>query len=150
MAYKLSERSLERLGGLKPELIAVVKRAIEITETDFGVTEGLRTVERQRELVAKKASKTMKSKHITGDAVDLVAYLGSRVSWEISLYDDIADAIQKAATELDVSIRWGAAWHIQDITKYAGSMQEATNEYVDLRRSQGKRPFIDGPHFELT
>jgi peptidoglycan L-alanyl-D-glutamate endopeptidase CwlK len=150
MGFKLSQRSLSRLDGVDSELVAVVNRAIELTDVDFGVTQGLRTVEEQKELVASGASKTMKSKHLTGDAVDLAAYIGSRLSWEITLYDNIADAMKQAAKELGVSLRWGAAWHINNIVEYSGTMQDATNEYVDLRRSQGKRPFIDAPHFERS
>ena len=150
MAFKLSKRSLERLEGVDEELVWVVERAIELTDIDFGVTEGVRTVERQRELVAKGASKTMKSKHIEGRAVDLAAYIGSRLSWEMSLYDNIADAMSAAALELGVKLRWGAAWHISDITEYDGTMQDATDEYVRIRTEQGRRPFIDGPHFELA
>lgn len=150
MSFKLSQRSLTTLKGVKPELAAVVRRAIEITQIDFGVIEGIRTVERQKELVAKGASKTMASKHITGDAVDLMAYIGNRASWELNLYDDIADAMKQAAIELNVSICWGAAWQIKDIRTWEGTMQEAMEAYIDTRRSQGRRPFIDGPHFELS
>jgi len=92
----------------------------------------------------------MKSKHLTGDAVDLAAYVGSRVSWEIKLYDDIADAMKQAAIELNTPIRWGAAWTVADITKWEGTMEEAMNAYVDWRRKEGRRPFIDAPHFELV
>jgi len=150
MAYKLSKRSLAKLEGVNPKLVNVVKRAIELTKVDFGVTEGLRSIERQKELVAAGKSQTMKSKHIEGNAVDLVAYIGNDIAWELNLYDDIADAMKKAAQEQNVSIRWGAAWHIDDITKYDGTMEEAMNEYIDLRRSQGRRPFIDSPHVELS
>jgi peptidoglycan L-alanyl-D-glutamate endopeptidase CwlK len=66
------------------------------------------------------------------------------------LYDDIADAMKQAAIDNDVKIRWGAAWHIADIRDWEGTMEEAMNAYIDLRRSQGRRPFIDGPHFELN
>lgn len=148
--FKLSNISKERLEGIKPELRAVVERAIEITEVDFGVTQGLRTMEQQEALVARGASKTMKSKHLTGDAVDLAAYIGSRVSWEITLYDNIADAMKQAAIELNTPIRWGAAWTVADITKWEGTMEEAMNAYVDWRRKEGRRPFIDAPHFELV
>jgi peptidoglycan L-alanyl-D-glutamate endopeptidase CwlK len=150
MAFKLSKRSLDRLEGVKPELVAVVKRAIEITRVDFGVTEGKRTRQRQAELVASGASQTMKSRHITGDAVDVVAYIGSNVQWELSLYDDIADAFKAAAQELEVKIRWGGAWTVDDIAEWDGSMQDAMDSYIDTRRSQGRKPFIDGPHFELS
>jgi len=150
MSFKLSERSLGRLDGVDEKLVEVVKRAIELTKVDFGVTEGLRTIERQQELVAAGASQTMASKHIEGKAVDLVAYVGDRVSWELNLYDDIADAVKQAAKELDVAVRWGAAWNVNNICEWTGSMESAMNHYIDTRRSQGKRPFIDAPHFELV
>ena len=91
----------------------------------------------------------MKSKHIDGKAVDLVAYIGNRVSWELNLYDDLADAMKQAAIEEDVQVRWGAAWNVRDIRVWEGTMEDAMNHYIDTRRSEGRRPFIDGPHFEL-
>jgi peptidoglycan LD-endopeptidase CwlK len=150
MAYKLSKRSLARLEGVDERMVRVVNTAITFSTVDFGVIQGLRTIEEQRELVAKGASQTMKSKHLDGLAVDLMAYIGSRGSWELSLYDNIADAMKLAAIEEDVAIRWGAAWQIPDIREWDGTMQDAMDNYIDLRRSQGRRPFIDGPHFELA
>ena len=150
MAFKLSKRSLGRLEGVDEGMIRVVKTAITFSTIDFGVIQGLRTIEEQRELVAKGASQTMKSKHLDGLAVDLMAYVGSRGSWELSLYDNIADAMKLAAIEEDVAIRWGAAWQIPDIREWDGTMQDAMANYSDLRRSQGRRTFIDGPHFELA
>ena len=147
--YQLSQRSMERLEGVDERLIKVVCRAIEITDTDFGVVQGLRTEEEQKALVAKGASKTMKSKHLEGRAVDLMAFVDGRGCWELSVYDNIAEAVQQAATEEGVQIRWGAAWNISDIREWDGTMEEAMNYYVDTRRSEGKRPFIDAPHFEL-
>ena len=147
--FKLSRRSLDRLQGVNDDLVAVVKFAINATKTDFGVIQGLRTIEQQKELVAKGASQTMKSKHLEGKAVDLMAYINGRGSWELNLYDDLADAMKEGAEIAGVQIRWGAAWHIDDIRKWDGTMEEAMNEYIDLRRSQGRRPFIDGPHFEV-
>jgi len=150
MAFKLSQRSLDRLEGVDGALVAVVQRAIKVTTIDFGVTEGLRTIERQQELVDRGASKTMKSKHLNGLAVDLVAYLGPRVSWELNLYDNIADAMKQAATELDVPLRWGGAWTTSNICEWQGTMEQAMTAYIDRRRLQNRRPFIDGPHFELV
>ena len=150
MPFNLSQKSLDRLEGVNDDMVRVVKKAIELTKVDFGVICGLRTVEEQEELVAKGASQTMKSKHIDGLAVDLMAYLGGRASWELNLYDDIADAMKEAAKLENVGIRWGAAWHIDDIRSWDGTMEAAMNAYVDLRRGQGRRPFIDGPHFELA
>jgi peptidoglycan LD-endopeptidase CwlK len=150
MAFKLSKRSLDNLNGVDERLVAVVEYAIQVTKVDFGVTEGLRTSQRQRELVASGASQTMNSKHITGHAVDLMAYIGKRASWELNLYDDIADAMKLAAQEIDVPIRWGGAWNVSDIRKWDGTMQDAMDFYVDERRSQKRRVFIDGPHFEIN
>ena len=149
MTFKLSQRSLDRLAGVRPELKAVVLRAIELTKVDFGVSEGLRSRETQEQYVKAGKSQTMKSKHLTGEAVDLVAYVGSNVSWELNLYDDIADATAQAAREVGVPIRWGAAWNVPDICEWGGTMEEAMNHYIDERRGQGRRPFIDGPHFEM-
>jgi peptidoglycan L-alanyl-D-glutamate endopeptidase CwlK len=148
--FKLSQTSLNRLKGVDPKLVKVVERAIELSTVDFGVTEGLRTVETQKKYVAAGKSQTMKSKHIEGKAVDLVAYVDGKVSWELNLYDNIADAMAKAAKESGVPLKWGAAWNVPDITKWNGTMEAAMNHYVDARRKEGKRPFIDGPHFELT
>lgn len=147
--YQLSQRSLSKLEGVDERLVKIVCRAIEITEIDFGVIQGLRTEEEQKALVAKGLSQTMKSKHLEGLAVDLMAYVDGRGCWELSAYDDIADAMQQAATEEGVPIRWGAAWNVSDIREWDGSMEEAMNYYVDTRRAEGKRPFIDAPHFEL-
>tara|TARA_R110000868_G_scaffold91299_1_gene253295 strand:- start:1106 stop:1558 length:453 start_codon:yes stop_codon:yes gene_type:complete len=150
MTFRLSERSLDKLEGVNPILVAVVKRAIELTTVDFGVTEGLRTFETQRKYVTAGKSQTMTSKHLTGDAVDLVAYVEGSVSWELNLYDDIADAMKAAATELGVEIKWGAAWNVPNICAWEGTMNHAMCHYIDERRAQGRKPFIDGPHFELA
>ena len=150
MAFKLSQRSLGRLDGVKNELHSVVTTAIGLSNVDFGVTSGLRTQKEQEDLVARGASQTMKSKHLTGDAVDVVAYIGSRISWELNLYDDIADAFKEASVREGVGIKWGACWNIPDLRDWEGTAEEAMMAYIDLRRSQGRRPFIDAPHFELV
>ena len=150
MSYKLSQRSLDRLESVDERLVAVVKQAITTTKIDFGVIQGMRTLEMQKALVAKGASQTMKSKHLTGHAVDLMAYIEGRGSWELNLYDDLADAMKEAGDTLGVRLRWGAAWHINDLRKWEYTMESAMNSYIDLRRSQNRRPFIDGPHFELV
>ena len=148
MTYQLGKRSKDRLLGVDPRMVAVVEKAITISEQDFSVICGLRTVKEQEALVAKGASQTMKSKHLEGSAVDLMAYIdGGR--WELNLYDEIADAIRKAAVELEVNVRWGAAWH-KTLNEWDGTAEDLMNEYIDLRRSQGRRPFIDGPHFEIV
>jgi len=151
MAFKLSPRSLTALEGVDVRLVRVVRRAIEVTKIDFAVIEGRRTPERQRELFEKGASQIKENgKHVLGLAVDLMAYLDNRASWELNLYDEIADAMRTAAWECSVPIRWGAAWNIPDIRQWPDTMEAAMNFYIDARRKQKARPFIDAPHFELT
>lgn len=149
MAFKLSQRSLDKLEGVDSDLVAVVKRAIELTKVDFGVIYGMRTEEEQKKLVAAGKSQTMKSNHLIGKAVDLMAYVDGKGVWELNVYDDLCDAMKAAAEELGTSVKWGAAWSEGDIRTYPGTAEEAMMKYIDLRRSQGRRPFIDGPHFEL-
>ncbi len=122
MTYKLSKRSEDKLVGVDANLVKVVRRAIELTEVDFGITEGLRTKERQALLVADGKSQTMNSKHITGRAVDVVAYIDGKVSWDKEHYITISKAFKQAAKELNVAIRWGGDF----------------------------KSFFDGPHFELV
>jgi len=154
MAFKLSKRSLSKLEGVHPELVNVVKLAITLTKVDFGVTFGKRTKEEQEALVKAGRSKTHKSYHLIqtdgySHAVDLMAYVNGPC-WELNVYDDVAEAMKTAAMEHDLSIRWGAAWHVEDIRDWGGTMEELMLAYIDLRRRQGKRPFIDAPHFEVT
>ena len=149
MSFKLSQRSLDKLEGVDSSLVDVTKRAIELTKIDFGVIYGMRTEEEQKKLVASGKSQTMKSNHLIGRAVDLMAYVDGAACWELNVYDDLCDAMKAAAEELDVAVKWGAAWSEGDIRTYPGTAEDAMMKYIDLRRSQGRRPFIDGPHFEL-
>jgi len=150
MSFKLSKRSLDKLEGVNHNLVNVVHKAIQLTKVDFGVVYGLRTLEEQKKLVAAGKSQTLKSKHLDGNAVDLMAYVDGKGCWELNVYDDLADAMKAAAIEEGVPMRWGAAWHIPDIREWNGTMEAAMMSYIDLRRSQGRRPVIDGPHFELA
>ena len=148
--FILSLRSFQRLAGVDAALQETVKLAIQKSKIDFGVICGMRTVEEQEALVAKGASKTMKSKHLEGKAVDLMAYIDGRASWELKLYDDIADAMKEASKETEVDLRWGACWTTNSLRESDLSCDALMMQYIDIRRSQGRRPFIDAPHFELT
>jgi peptidoglycan L-alanyl-D-glutamate endopeptidase CwlK len=121
MTYRLSQRSLSKLTGVHPDLVRVVKRAIQLTEIDFTITEGRRTLARQKQLVAAGASRTLNSRHITGHAIDFAALVSGKVRWDWPLYAIIADAFKRAAKELGVFIVWGGDW----------------------------KSFKDGPHVEL-
>ena len=121
MTFVLSKRSLAKLEGVHPDLVRVVKRAIELSEIDFCVTEGVRTLERQAQLLKAGASRTMKSRHLTGHAVDLAAMMGGEIRWDWPLYSKLALAMKKSANELDVPLEWGGDW----------------------------KAFKDGPHFQL-
>lgn len=126
MAYKLGATSILRLQLVHPDLVRVVERAIEISEIDFTVLEGARTVQRQAALVSAGASTTMNSRHIPGadgyaKAVDLGALILGKVRWDWPLYDKLAKAMKTAAQELDIPIEWGGDW----------------------------KKFKDGPHFQL-
>ena len=107
MPYVLGKRSKERLEGVHPDLVAVVERAITISNVDFTVLEGLRSKGRQKELFAKGASKTMNSRHITGHAVDLAPW---PISWEKEEFIPIVKAMRQAAEELGIDVVHGHDW----------------------------------------
>jgi peptidoglycan L-alanyl-D-glutamate endopeptidase CwlK len=137
MAFKLSKRSMDRLTGVHPDLVAVVHRAISRTTVDFTVLEGVRTEARQRQLVKAGASRTMDSRHLTGHAVDLGAFVGGTVRWDWPLYLKIAEAVRTASIELGTPIRWGGTWGLlSDLGPIIA--------VADLHKR-----FPDGPHFEL-
>lgn len=110
MTFNLSKKSRDRLAGVHPDLVKVVERAIEITEIDFTVLEGVRSKTRQEQLVKAGASQTMRSRHLTGHAVDLGAYVAGSVRWDWPLYHKLAAAVKQAAAELQVPIEWGGDW----------------------------------------
>ena len=119
MSYNLGKRSLQSLSGVHPDMVAVVKRAIEITDQDFTVIEGIRNINRQRELYKAGKSTTMNSRHITGHAVDMVPW---PVDWnDLERFEVMSEAMKTAAEELDIPLVWGGDW----------------------------KSFYDAPHFEL-
>jgi len=122
MGFALGQRSRERLKGVDDRLVKVVERAIELTEVDFTVLEGLRTPERQKQLVAEGFSQTLKSKHLTGHAVDLGALVNGTISWDKEPYYKIEKAMKQAAQELNIKVRWGGDF----------------------------KSFFDAPHWELV
>jgi len=148
MGYRLGKRSLSELNGVDPRMVDIVKLAIQYTEVDFSVHDGIRTVAEQEKLVEAGASHTMKSKHRIGHAVDLVPYINGRLRWEWQPIYKIATAVRRAAKELNVGIRWGGNWTV-NFTETDKNPMNIMDDYINLRRSQGRRPFCDGPHYEL-
>ena len=122
MTFRFSSRSLRNLEGVHPDLVAVAHRALQITEIDFLVTEGLRTREKQIELVKAGASRTTRSRHLTGHAIDVAAWVAGGVRWDWPLYEELSRAFKQAAAELKVPLVWGGDW----------------------------KSFRDGPHYELS
>lgn len=139
MPFILGQRSLARLDGVDERMVRVVKRAIQISNVDFTVVEGVRTIERQRELYAQGRTKsgpivtwTMKSKHIDRVAVDIAPCLpNGQIDWkDLSKFDAMAMAMFRASKELGIPIRWGADWNQNGKTREKGE--------------------TDSPHFELV
>lgn len=123
----LDERSNRNLQGVHPDLVRIVRACANACPIAFTVTEGVRTLERQRKLVESGASKTMNSRHISGHAVDIAAMVDLdgdgklEIRWDWPLYAKIANSMKAAAKVLALPIEWGGDW----------------------------RTFKDGPHFQL-
>jgi peptidoglycan L-alanyl-D-glutamate endopeptidase CwlK len=143
----LSARSELRLAGVHPDLVRVV-RTLAKGGALFRVEEGLRTVERQRQLVASGASQTMNSRHITGHAVDLLPLVDGQPTFDWKYYFPLADAFRAATIAEKVPVIWGGAWGLL-MTDYT-TAKAGQDRYVARVRAQGQRPFLDGPHFELA
>lgn len=108
--FQLGKRSKENLKGVHPDLVKVVERAIQITKQDFTVIEGLRTLERQKQLLKQGATRTMNSRHLTGHAVDITPWVDGKISWDWKFYSEVREAMMQAAGELGVEIEWGGNW----------------------------------------
>lgn len=119
--YKFSKRSLSNLKGVNPKLVKLMKEAIRESPYDFMITCGVRTLSEQKRLVAQGKSKTLKSYHLTGNAVDIALIVNNEVNWDFALYKEVAKHIKKIAKEQGIKITWGGDW----------------------------KNFKDGPHFQI-
>ena len=123
MTFKFGKRSLERLEGVHPDMVAICHEAIKRTHIDFAIIEGVRSLKRQQELLAKGASTTMRSRHLTGHAIDMAPYVDGTIRWDWPLYHEIAPHFKSAAIDLGLnSLEWGGDW----------------------------KNFPDGPHWQLS
>lgn len=151
MTYVLGKQSLAKLAGVHNDLARVVKRAIELSAADFGVHEGLRTIETQREYLKRGVTKTLQSRHLSGHAVDLVPYIAGTLRWEWEPIYHIAVAMARASQELIVPLRWGGVWD-KTMNEYAGNAPDAAKMKAAVQEYCVRHPgpdFLDGPHFEL-
>ena len=119
--YKFSERSLRNLKGVDEKLVNLMIEVLSISPHDFGITEGLRTIEKQKEYIKTGKSQTMNSYHLKGKAVDIVVYKDKKVTWDLKYYKEIADIVKKIAVEKGLKITWGGDW----------------------------KTLVDGPHFQI-
>ena len=146
--FTFGEKSLNELHGVDERLQAVAHLAIELSGQDFAVHDGLRTREEQEQLLIAGASQTLDSKHLTGHAIDVVPVVNGKLRLEWEPIYVVAKAIREAAKQLDVKLRWGCAWDI-NFTNTLDTPEAVADAYAARRRSQGKKVFLDGPHFEL-
>lgn len=119
--YKFSKRSLDNLKGVDERLVKLMEEVLSISPYDFGITEGLRTIEKQKEYVRTGKSQTMNSYHLKGKAVDIVVYKDGEVTWDLKYYKEIANLVKEIAAEKGLKITWGGDW----------------------------KTLVDGPHFQL-
>jgi peptidoglycan L-alanyl-D-glutamate endopeptidase CwlK len=131
MNFKFGKTSEEKLSTVNSQLASVARKALELSPIDFGITEGRRSIEKQQQLVAEGASQTMKSKHLTGHAIDIVCYEDGKITWDLKHYQVVANAVALACEELQVNIRWGGSWKVNDFSL------------------DPENKFIDAVHFEL-
>lgn len=149
MTFSLSEKSLMCMKGVNQDLISVVTLAITLSKVDFAVVEGMRSKDRQAALYKRGLSKTMNSKHLVGEAVDLAVFKDGKPSWDWEDYYLLADAMKEAAVKLGVSVRWGGCWD-KPINKFAEDSKVECNAYTARQKAKKLTPFLDGPHFEIV
>lgn len=156
MTFILGSKSRSRLIGVHPLLVQVVERAITLSERDFQVLGGVRSIAEQRAHVAAGTSWTMNSKHLPqvdglGHAVDLVPLIAGELQWDWAGCFQIAAAMSAAARALHASLRWGGVWDrpLLSFKSTPAAARKASQDYVARRKREGKRAALDGPHFEL-
>lgn len=119
--HRFGSRSKERLKGVELDLVALCYRALYLSPYDFSISEGMRTLERQKELMLQGKTKTLNSYHLRGAAIDFAVIIDGKVSWDLTHYTKVAEAFKQAAEEYGLKITWGGDW----------------------------KTFVDGPHIQL-
>ncbi len=119
--YKFGTKSKERLATVHPDLQKLFNAAISTSPYDFSITEGVRSLERQKELLEAGKSTTMNSRHLKGNAVDIAVFVEGKLTWDFKYYKEVSDHIKALSKVMQIPIVWGGDW----------------------------KSFIDGPHYEL-
>jgi peptidoglycan LD-endopeptidase CwlK len=119
--FRFSKRSEGNLIGVKRDLVHLARLSIRLSTVDFIVIEGKRSYQRQKYLLSKNKTTTMNSRHLTGHAIDVAAFVDGSVSWNFEDYKKIAEAFFLASEILKIPVEWGGNW----------------------------KTFVDGPHFQL-
>jgi len=119
--YKFGTKSKERLATVHPDLQKLFNAAISTSPYDFSITEGVRSLERQKELLEAGKSTTMNSRHLKGNAVDIAVFVEGKLTWDFKYYKEVSDHIKALSKSMQIPIVWGGDW----------------------------KSFIDGPHYEL-
>lgn len=155
MTYHLGTLSASRLIDVQIDLARTIRKAIELTEQDFQVFEGLRTIERQRELVAKGASRTLDSYHVAdkygmSHAVDLVPFIAGKVQWQDAPCLEVAKAMHRAARHFMVKLTWGGVWDLELTKLDPDNLDGEIDSYVARHvKDFGRKPLVDRPHFQV-
>tara|TARA_R110000744_G_scaffold217313_1_gene336075 strand:+ start:269 stop:670 length:402 start_codon:yes stop_codon:yes gene_type:complete len=131
MNYKFGKTSEEKLATVDSKLANIARKALAVSNIDFGITEGKRSVEKQKQLVEEGASKTMNSKHLSGHAIDIVCYADGKITWDLEYYQIAANAFKLACKGSEIKIRWGGSWKVNDFTL------------------NPENKFIDAVHYEI-
>lgn len=123
MTWALSQLSERHLADIHTDLAHIVRQALILSPVDFTVIEGVRTLQRQQQLVASGASRTMFSRHLTGHAVDIAPWINHTIPWnDWQAFECVAQAMKQVALDMSIPLVWGGDW----------------------------KTFKDGPHFELA
>lgn len=148
--YFLSQECENKLSKIHPALAEVVRRAQAISDVQFLVIHGKRTKSEQEEFFRKGITNGANSPHLYGTAVDVLPVIKGRISPEAEVADEIATSMKYAAEDLNTPIRWGGAWHVDDVTVYEGLMEDLSMLYLEHSIMEGIRPQLDTGHFELS
>jgi len=152
MTFKFSERSLTQQIGVDERLVKAANLAITRSSVDFAFYEGLRSKKTQQENIEKGVSWTMNSKHITGQACDLVPHVGGQLRWEWTPILAVGEAFREAWVELYpyAQLRWGGCWDIVTGVNSEISLSTLQNQYVKRAILAKKTPRSDGAHWEVN